>query len=214
MDPTSFAAWAFSNPFYDALASERPHEPPMSAHECAESLSQLGEAPALLDQYSDDQLTCGLRYLFHGEISDFAYLLRDGEMPLHLRQRALRAIGGLYAGQLDRRLAGDLVADPTTDSNSLVSVTFMLWDVSPLSFWPPSSHADICRAAFIDTLAKVLHEVDSLACKESVLHGLGHMCHAAPGHVSAAIGRWLDRRPGVPEAPLDYARQASTGMIQ
>jgi len=140
MEPTTFAAWAFGSasavPSIDALQEERPYETPMSARECAESFAALCEAPASLDHRSDAQVACGLSYLLHGEISDFAYLLRDREMPLAIRRRAIAAIGGLYLRQLDRRLGGELIADPASDPSSLRSVVYMLWDVSPLSFWP------------------------------------------------------------------------------
>lgn len=89
----------------------------------------------------------------------------------------------------------------------------MLWDMSPLSYWPPSPQADQCRHAFVGMLARVLNDVPSLACKESALHGLGHFGPAPRDEAEATIQQWLARRPMVPEALIDYARQAATGAI-
>lgn len=214
MDPKAFVEWAFSTPYCDELWAARLHASPMTAATCAESLARLGNEPRVLDATSDDQLACGLKYLLHGEYSDFAYLIRDGDMTLELRQRAIDGIGALLLQQVDRRLGAESLERSTCERSELSRTIYMLWDVSPLSFWPPSPHADHCRSAFIAMLERVLHTAHSLGLRESVLHGLGHMCHAAPDQVSGAISRWLAGSPVVPAWLVDYARNAATGSIQ
>lgn len=208
-----FVDWAFGSPYYDAISHARAYEAALSPAQCAEVLTHLGADPTSLDSHSDDQLECGLRYLLYGDISDFAYLLRDGAMPLESRLRAISAIGRLLVQQLGRRLGDDLVADSTAVMTNLRSTAYMLWDVSPLSYWPPSPHAEPCRSAFIEMLGRVLTDAPSLACKESALHGLGHVRHASRHHVPKLVQSWLAARPDIPARLREYAESAAAGAI-
>jgi hypothetical protein len=56
--------------------------------------------------------------------------------------------------------------------------------------------------------------LDSVACQESALHGLGHWQAAYPHVVEATIDRFLAARPRARPELVAYARGARAGCVQ
>ena len=61
-------------------------------------------------------------------------------------------------------------------------------------------------------MAEIL-ALDSLACQESALHGLGHWQHAYPEEVQQIIDRFLNANKNLRPELAAYARSARTGCV-
>jgi len=55
--------------------------------------------------------------------------------------------------------------------------------------------------------------LDSIACQESALHGLGHWHGAYPDEVEAIVDRFLAAHPTSRPELLTYARSARSGCV-
>ena len=181
---------------------------------CADLFASLPARLSGRHDLDDDRLATGLRFLLSGERCDFTYRLRDGAMPFERRRAAIAAIGGLYAGVLDARCGREPIA--LRDDGSLLDRTvFMLWDVSPISYWPESGGdaSRLGREAFVTMLAGVLATGRSPVCLESALHGLGHLVGSTGGASGAVIRAWLKTAREIPAETREYAVAAAEGTI-
>jgi hypothetical protein len=123
--------------------------------------------------------------------------------------------------------------------NPLNSACYMWWDLIPLSGhyedpsiidgWQlePQRKAEIVdyhqslntddhralEQASLRVMTQTL-ELDSDACRESALHGLGHWSFYFSSYVQGVIGNWLERHPDVRPELKQYALQARAGCIQ
>ena len=95
----------------------------------------------------------------------------------------------------------------------LNSACFMWWDLLPLDgSWEEGRPSQPIHAEALTVLAELL-AISHDACRESALHGLGHLALFHPEAVpivEAFIARSPDLRPEL----LAYAEQARTGYIQ
>jgi hypothetical protein len=89
-------------------------------------------------------------------------------------------------------------------------ICYMWWDVLPRHGVPARQDLRAIDEAILETLAKILSP-DSVACKESALHGLGHWHVRYPEGVEGIIERFASR---IPAELKQYARDARTGGIQ
>jgi hypothetical protein len=56
-------------------------------------------------------------------------------------------------------------------------------------------------------------QIDSIACRESALHGLGHWQRAYPARVGEIIDRFSMRQPDLPEKLRAYMVNAYVGYV-
>jgi hypothetical protein len=63
-------------------------------------------------------------------------------------------------------------------------------------------------------LMRMTLDLDSDACRESALHGLGHWHLHYPTQVEAIIERFLDRHPDLRSELKEYACAARAGRVQ
>jgi hypothetical protein len=88
----------------------------------------------------------------------------------------------------------------------------MWWEIITWGWAKDDPDGDRIKARDLDVMEAVLR-LPNPACKESALHGLGHMV----GHSDRAleiIDRFLADSADLDPALLDYARAARTGCIQ
>ena len=91
-------------------------------------------------------------------------------------------------------------------------ICYMWWEVITWGWDKGDLDAERLNAKDLHVMEVVLR-LPNLACKESALHGLGHMV----GHsdrAQAVIDDFLARNPDVGPELLQYARAARTGCIQ
>jgi hypothetical protein len=88
----------------------------------------------------------------------------------------------------------------------------MWWDIIPFFGAPDDPSRQKLDEAALSVMQKTL-SLDSLACRESALHGLGHWQHCYPERVGEIIDRALSGAKGWPRELTDYARDARRGCV-
>lgn len=201
--PVADPAWHFDidAPYHELSASR-------TADLIAETFESGG---ALLQPFTDAQLNQGFWFLVSSGSSDYMLCLTDASAPWFLRQRALRAFIPLFRDVMAPRCTASLshLSEP---GGALNSACYMWWDLLPLDAqWearrpPEPIHAE--ALAVLGELLAIPHD----ACRESALHGLGHLALFHPEAVPV-IDAFLAAPAGMRPELLDYARQARTGCI-
>ena len=215
----TFEAWiarCFDHPEGDRDWWVEDLAPPPPPVVLAEHLARLFERPAwLLERFTPTQVDQGLWYLGGG---GSGYLLRavDDAVPVPLQHRWVRAIGVVYRelfaphcaefyGHLDR---GPEPAHPLNAS------CYMWWDRDGLeqAAVARSPHA---RAHLVDPIFAVLADalaLPSVACRESALHGLGHLKPSHPDRVRRLVDAFT-AQGGHPPELVRYAAGAREGRV-
>jgi hypothetical protein len=181
----------------------------------AERIRRLfSDARALLRPYSDEQVGYGLDAIVFSAGGDIS-VLGDDRVPSALRAAGLRSIVTLFAEVFALRLraARPGYASPREPSEAgqplhkLDYVCYMFWDIAPIM--PGEDTTREVLKVLEATLA-----LDSAACQEAALHGLGHWHRAAPDEVPRIVRGWLQSHPQAPDELRAYAVQASAGTVQ
>jgi hypothetical protein len=88
----------------------------------------------------------------------------------------------------------------------------MWWDIIPFLRAPDDPSGRELDAAALSAMEEIL-SLDSLACQESALHGLGHWRHRYPERVGEIIGHAMSRPNDWPPELNAYARNATSGCV-
>lgn len=168
-----------------------------------------------LKRFSDQQVGVGLDNLLNNHFADVANTVRDGATTTDKKVAALRSLKVLYSNCLSLRAAPKLGhRDEKTPSAPLNGICYMLWDVTPLSYWPDADQGALMYPVMIEVMEQALQS-PNCAVVESGLHGLGHTVYKCKDLAVATIDRFLnERRVNVREELFSYARAARTGMIE
>src|SRR5207248_734994 len=100
----------------------------------------------------------------------------------------------------------------TSQVSPLNQICYLWWDSLPLFGEPEKLGRREVDAAYLEVMRLTL-DLDSDACRESALHGLGHWAYAYPKEVKTIIDAWLDRHEALDEQLKAYARAARRGRI-
>jgi hypothetical protein len=167
----------------------------------------------------------------------------DPSVPWPARQLCIRSMFCVFEQVFARRCSARLqhtLTEPDPTINPLNGVCYMWWDVCPLqgNAGPSASEdfvleteevidegpaVDPFAADLEDEILEVLRQslgLDSVACQEGALHGLGHRAYRHPVRVATIVDEFLSRRyPDWPEGALDealrgYALAARRGYVQ
>jgi hypothetical protein len=88
----------------------------------------------------------------------------------------------------------------------------MWWDILPVDGAPHDQTRREFDAAALEVMEAILR-LDSLPCRESALHGLGHWARCYPGRARQIIDAFLGRQAGLPAELVAYARRAGNGHV-
>lgn len=181
--------------------------------ESVRHLTRLFEDPEpALAYFADSQIAQGLHYLIDPGASNHSHAAFDRAVPLAERLRCLSAIHNLFARIFAPRCAPVLSHLDEPGAVPLNGVCYMWWDIFPDGVTPQEQgHADINRAV-LDTMQRSL-ALDSIACQEGALHGLGHARRYDPGAVEAVIDAYLKSKPDLNPKLAAYARAARSGCV-
>lgn len=216
---TTFAEWVrqvFHHPVADPawywdIDSDRSEPAP---HDCVAYLSRLFEEPELaLARYPDAQVDRGLWYLVDNSCSNHMYSLIEPEVAWPQRRRGLRAMGILFERLFASRCSDHLGHLSEPASSPLNRVCYMWWDLFPRHGYPVNAGYAEVDAELLAVMRRVL-ALDSLACQESALHGLGHWKHHYPEIVEQTIDEFLARTEGIRQELREYAGYARVGSVQ
>ncbi len=169
-------------------------------------------AATVFQPYSDAQVNQGLWFIASNACSNHMFALLDSGVPWLARQRCVRSIHNLFEQCFAKRCTPHLSHLDEPGAGPLNSVCYMWWDIIPLSGQPDNPEGSEIDRAILGVLESTL-QLDSVACRESALHGLGHWQHDYPQRVAEIIDTFLQSQRGLPEALRAYARNAYRGHV-
>jgi hypothetical protein len=185
-----------------------------SEPQCVEYLTCLFEDPEpVLAPYSDAQLNQGFWYLVDASCSNYIFSLIEAEVSWPKRQKAVRAIVTLFERLFAQRCSDHLSHIDKEGATSLNSVCYAWWDIFPKSGQPENPASAEIDAELLAVMKRIL-ALDSVACQESALHGLGHWQMHYPVFVREAIDDFLDRKNNLRSELRRYAQHARQGYVQ
>jgi hypothetical protein len=213
----SFEHWVdclFGRPgeYPPSFASVDVEYPALAPETALEYVTRLfSDAGSILARFDDAQVNQGLWELVGASGELYPMLLTD--LPWPDRKRGILSMAALYESLFLDRCSAHLSHRDDSDASPLNSICYMWWDVFPTWGQPGEAiHADR-DAALLEVMGRAL-ELDSEACRESGLHGLGHWHMHYPTQTSKIIQRFLDRETNLGPALLAYARSAGAGCVQ
>ncbi|SRR5712692_815913 len=107
----------------------------------------------------------------------------------------------------------DTMETDTSNVSPLNMICYMWWDILPIYGKPGElDHREI-DAACLEVMRLTL-DLDSDACRESALHGLGHWEYIYPIEVKTIINAWLARNPLLTGEVKAYAHAARRGRVR
>ena len=179
----------------------------------AEYLSRTFEnAENLFAPYSDDQLNQGLWYLASNACSNHMFALTDVSVPWPERRRCIRSFLSLYQDCFASRCTPHLSHLDEPGAGPLNSICYMWWDILPVVGQPEDPAHKELDQAILQVMDAAL-KVNSIACQESALHGLGHWHLQYPEQVVGIIEKFLQRHKDLSEDLQKYAWSARSGCL-
>ena len=141
----------------------------------ADYLIRLFESPSrYTNTYSDGQLNDGFWLILDpGASSHFFSLLHD-TVPLEKRLRGIGAIFNVFTELFAKRCTQHLSHLAEPGASPLNSICYMWWDVCPI----PGGQSESGSAETLDAARNVMEKtlyIENDTCRESALHGLGHL---------------------------------------
>ena len=182
----------------------------------ADYMVRLFENPrVLVGPYSDEQIDQGLWFIMGRLVWGYCSSALEDVVPVEFQRRWVYSIIPLYrelfaercSEHFGRRTDGPEPARPLNMS------CYMFWDMGNLY----DVAASIWHRHLVDPVFDVLEQtlsLDSLACRESSLHGLGHVHESHPERVQSVIKRFLKSYPQARPHLRAYAECAAVGAVQ
>ena len=198
--PTSDDRWQ-----WDAEIEE-PH-----GEESARFITKLFTEKEHLEEYLDEQVCLGLDYIINPAFSNHMFFFYEDDVPLKTRLDCLSSFESLFNGYFAEHCSATLGHLDQQPSNAVNRICYMWWDVIPLFGHPEEPMKKKLDQPILD-LQKQILSIDSIACQESALHGLGHWQCKYPQEVDDIISDYL--RKAAPTKELHaYASAARVGCV-
>lgn len=173
-------------------------------------------AGEVLKPFSNGQVADGLNFIIHSGASNLAVSIVniDNQVQMEPRLKCLESIYSLYTDLFAVRCSPEpfLRRDRKKD-NPLDMVCFMWWDIFPVCGGPKEPACLELGKTILKLLEKIL-TLDSDACRESALHGLGELSFLYPREVKEIVTTFLTENPNVEPKLRKYALNASWGNVQ
>ena len=177
-------------------------------------LTQLFEDPLTsVGSYSDEQLSQGFWYVASNGASDYMFAVLNEQVPLEARLRCIRSFVDLFQKLFAVRCSPHLSHLDEPGANPLNVTCYMWWDILPIGGQPDVASRREIDEACLQVMEQGLN-LESIACQESSLHGLGHWQHQYPQRVDQVIDPFLAAHPNLRPELLGYAKSARRGCVQ
>jgi hypothetical protein len=166
----------------------------------------------VLGPYSNAQLKQGLWFLADNSCSNHMFSLMNESVPWPARRRCIYSIHQLYEQCFAPRCSPELSHVPGPVENPLNVICYMWWDIIPIYGKPH----DPARKEFDEAILQVMNstlQLDSLACQESALHGLGHWQRHYPERVGEIIDKFSMSHTDLPKDLQEYLMAAYVGYV-
>ncbi len=176
----------------------------------------FGNAGQVLRPYSDAQLAQGLWWLADSSCSGYMEAVLDEAVPWPDRRRCLASMYELFAQCLLPRCLSEHLShlDFGVEGSPLNTLCYMWWDLLPICGHPyaaPGSPEAATDKTCLGIMARILR-LDSDACRESALHGLGELGRYYPAEATGIINAFAAENtlsPGL----LSYVNMARRGSV-
>jgi len=183
------------------------------AHLTLTHVTRLFSDPAkYLAQFDDRQLNQGFWYLVGNAGSSHMLALTDTSAPLEARIRCVESFTLLFERLFAVRCSNHLSHLNPPAASPLNGACYMWWDIIPFFGAPDDLSRQGLDAAALSVMEETL-SLDSLACRESAIHGLGHWQHCYPDRVGEIIGRAMSSPKDWPQELMVYAGKARMGRV-
>jgi hypothetical protein len=174
-------------------------------------------AHTVLTPFSDAQVNQGFWFLVDNSGSDHMFALLDQSVPWSKRKRCFTSIFTLFEHFFAPRCSTHLSHLDTMETDtSMVSplnmVCYMWWDILPIHGRPEEPERRELDLMLLEVMRLIL-DLDSDACRESALHGLGHWKYTYPREIKAIIDAWFARNQEATEDLKAYAFAARRGRV-
>jgi len=203
--PVSDPAWHWN------AGADTSEPPPPESVQCLTRLFQ--EPEPVLSPYSDAQLNQGFWYLVHDACSHYMFSVIEPGVPWPERREAIRSITTLFERLFAKHCSEHLSHIDEAGANPRNSACYMWWDLFPTFGRPEDLPYAEVDAELLAVMKRTL-ALDSIACQESALHGLGHWHINYPVVVRRTVDEFLVVRPLLGPALRQYAEQARQGYVQ
>ena len=215
-DDVSFEQWldetfgrAVSGEWYPQFVPVDDWPAPVADRLLVDYLTRLFEqSEGALRYYSDNQIAAGLWELGPGD----AHCVYNPEIAIEARERLIRSVATFFRDFFNVRCIPKLSHLDKEQTEPLNGICYMWWEVITWGWAKDDPDADRLRNSDIDVMEEVLR-LPNPACKESALHGLGHMVRQND-RAHDIIERFIADATDVESDVLAYARAALSGCIQ
>src|SRR6266498_94250 len=170
------------------------------------------QAREVFEPYSDAQLNQGLWYIASNSCSNHMFALMDETVAWSERERCIYSIHQLYEQCFLRRCSPHLSHLDEPGANPLNLVCYMWWDIAPIGPHPEEPKRREFDRAILNVMESTL-QLDSVACRESALHGLGHWQHGYPERVGKIINNFSMKHRELRKELETYLGNAFTGYV-
>lgn len=175
--------------------------------------TRLFENPELaLEGFADCQIAQGLTYLVNTIASGDSEWFCSTEVPVKERIRCVEAVVPFFERLFTPRCTQHLSHLSELEAGPLNGVCYMWWDVFPSLALADDPDLSILHDSALRTMERILH-LDSIACQESALHGLGHWQPGYQNRVATIIDDFCARSPETDPRLLAYAKSARCGCV-
>ena len=176
-------------------------------------VTRLFEAPeAALEYFADSQIAQGIYYLVDSGAGDLLRPLGDPRLPLEDRLRCVAAIHTFFARIFQPRCTPHLSRLDEAGTGPLNGICYMWWDIFPAAGTPDAVDGQAINQAILGVMVQGLG-LDSIACQESALHGLGHWQPYHEDAVAAIVDRFRAGHPDLRPELSAYAQAARCGCV-
>jgi hypothetical protein len=155
----------------------------------------LREPAAAAEGFTDAELN-RLLYIASNGLSDYMFALLDASVPLDARLRCLRALSVVYRDLFAPRCSPHLSHLDEPGVGDLNLVCYMWWDICPIGAPLHDPDHDAVNRVALDVMIDAL-ALDSIACQESALHGLGHWHPEDAGEMTTIVDRFIAAHPSM-----------------
>jgi hypothetical protein len=170
------------------------------------------DAERTLYWFSDDQIAQGLTYLVGTSASGDNGWVSAIEVPVEARTRCLESVGKLFDRLFAPRCTPRLSHLSEVAAGTLNCVCYMWWDEFPCIALPSDPNLRRLTGTALTTMERILG-LDSLACQESSLHGLGHWQPQHASEVARIIDAFVLSQTELDPRLLAYAKAARRGCV-
>jgi len=187
---------------------------PLPPGKSVEYLTRLFKrSQSVLGSYSDGQMDQGLDYLINVSCGDYFRDFFEPSVPWPKRRGGIRSVSNLFRELFAKRCTPHLSHLDEPGVGPLNSVCYMWWDIAPLPMLvlekDGGSESSLeCLGVMQDALA-----LDSVACQESALYGLGHYATYCPNQVHPIIDSYLKGKRKLRKELRSYAENAREGAV-